>query len=762
MPHTHRTFSSRILLIILLLTVSFVAAQESYMIRALEVRGNNVYDDQYVFERVSSKIGQILDPAAIAADIERLFDQGVFNDVKVYFEPYTDGIKLIYVVEERATIGRVSYIGVEDIDEDKVSEAINRWVTSGEPLNPSALNEVELAVKTLAREEGLIRCRVTPELSESADELTDIKFVIEEGSEIWIGHIDFEGNTTYSDWEIRNLFMIISEDEFWNSESFEEKTLEEDLASIVTGYNNGGYLNARVEGYELNFSDDDEEVDILITIHEGERFYFGGVNWEGNLLLSDRQIERSLTMAPGEVFNQSLYESALATVQDDYWEYGYVFMQVDEQKDIDEATNVINYHWVIAEGEPATVGELKIVGNSYTKDKVIRREFTIYPGDVFNGKAFRRSLERVFNLQYFENVVPDWTVDTENRVINLTVRVIEKEGTTKISVGAGFSTRDGFSGNFSIGWINFDTEALPEFWRAKGGGQSLTLSAELGATVSNFSVSFMEPWFLDTSTTIGAGAYHNTSRTYFDYEQVKFGFYGILGRPIGADSRWQLRYDYVENTINPDDDASEATIENAGTTLTSSVTLSLSRDTRDNYFFPTDGSRQHVSFELAGGIFGGDVDFYKIQSYATNYFPAFWESALAMRVNAGYIAPYADTETVPVYERFYVGGNDVRGYDDFTLSPRDSNGKLEGGNFNFYTNFELRYPIVENMIFAFLFFDAGYAWTDINKLDFNDLAHGYGIGARLDIPMIGLLGFDYGWSSTLADGRLHFSIANTF
>lgn len=751
-----------LLLVVLLLGAAAHAQDQAPVIRAMEVRGNRIYDDQYVFERVSSRIGQPLDHDAIAADITRLFDQGVFDDVAVLTEPYEDGVKLIFEVVERETIGVVSYIGVDELDEDDVADAIESRVKSGQPLDPSVLNAAVLAIMDMADEKGLIHCRVTPETSPGTGGTVDVKFVIEEGSEIWINSIEFEGNEAYSDWEIRNLFMQLSEDEWWNSETFDDKVFESDLAAIVDGYNNGGYLNARIEDYKLDFSDTEDEVDILITVYEGERYYFGGVTWDGNYILSDRRIERDLQIAPGDVLDIGAYDASLEAIRDDYWEYGYVFLQIDEQKEIDEETNTVTYHWTLDEGEPATVGIIEIVGNTATKDKVIRREFTIYPGEVFDGKAFRRSLERIFNLQYFENVVPDWRIDPVAKVIDLTVRVVEREGTTRISVGGGYSTRDGLMANFSIGWINFDTEALPEIWNAKGGGQELTLSADLGATVSNLSLSFLEPWFLDTHTAIGAGAYHSSIQTTFDYEQIKFGFYGLVGRPLGEDASWRLRYDYTENTINPYDDASDSTLEAAGTTLTSSVTLSLMRDTRDNYFFPTTGSRQYLSFEVAGGIFSGDQDYYKISGYATTYFPGFWKTALAMKLYAGFADSYSDTEKVPVYERFYTGGSDVRGYHDFSLSPRDSDGNIIGGNFKLYYNLEYRVPVVENMVYGMLFLDSGNTWLRIADVDWGDLAFGYGLGVRIDIPMVGLLGFDYGWSEDVPKGRLHFSIAQTF
>ncbi|MCX7021681.1 MAG: hypothetical protein NTW26_05310, partial [bacterium] len=151
------------LLVVLLLGATVHAQDKAPVIRAMEVRGNHIYDDQYVFERVSSRVGQPLDTDVVAADITRLFDQGVFDDVAILTEPYEDGVKLIFEVVERATIGVVSYIGVKDLDEDDVAKAIESRVTSGQPLDPSVLNAAVLAIKDLAEEKGLIRCSVTPE-----------------------------------------------------------------------------------------------------------------------------------------------------------------------------------------------------------------------------------------------------------------------------------------------------------------------------------------------------------------------------------------------------------------------------------------------------------------------------------------------------------------------------------------------------------------------------------------------------------------------
>lgn len=746
----------------LLGAANVAAAQEAPVIRALEVRGNEIYDDAYIFERLSSRVGQPLSPATVAADIERLFSEGGFENIEVLTEPYAEGVKLVFVVEERPTVDRISFVGVEELDADTVSETIAVYLKAGEPLDPAAVNEIVNAVEAQGEEAGLIRCEVTPEYTELDNGRVEVRFIVEEGSEIWIRSIDIEGNAAYSDWEIRNLFMELSEDEFWNASTLDLQTLEDDMAGIVDGYNAGGFINARVEDYELNFSEEGDEVDILVTIHEGERYYFGGITFEGHTILTENQIRRRMRLVPGDVLDLSAYDQSLADVKDDYWEFGYVFMDVDEQTEINEDSNRVVYHWIFDEGEPATVGELTIVGNTYTKDKVIRREFTVYPGEIFNGKAFRRSLERVFNLQYFENVIPEWDVDPETREIDLTVRVVEREGTTKISVGAAYSTQEGLMGTFSVSWINFDAAALPAFWKAKGGGQSVTLEAEIGGSSDNYRFSFLEPWFLDTETAVGAGVYTSSLRSVFRYEKRTFGFYGLVGRPLGDDANWRLRYDYSETNLDPFDDAGESVQDAAGSYVTSAVQLSLNHDTRNNYFFPSSGSRQFLSFEVGGGYLGGDVDYYKITGYTTAYFPSFWKFALAARVRASYVAPYGDTDSVPVYERFYVGGNDVRGHQDYDLSPRDENDRLLGGTFEFYYNLEYRFPISERFVFGFLFFDSGYCWEKISAIDLADLGYGFGLGVRIDVPMVGLMGFDYGWSPELPEGRLHFSIENTF
>lgn len=753
---------SRRLLCVILLAAAAVAAQQAPVIEAIEIRGNEIYDDAYFFERISSRVGQPLSPATVAADIKRLFEQGAFDDIVFSAEPYAEGVRLIISVEERPTVGTVSYVGVDELDGEDVSDAIAAHLVSGEPLDPAAVNEIVLEIKELGEESGLIRCEVIPEYTTDEDGRVDVKFVVEEGTEIWVNSIEFVGNAAYSAWEIRNLFMQLDEDEFWNSSTLDLDLLEDDLASIVDGYNNGGYINARIEDYELSFNDAGDEVDILITIHEGDRYYFGGVDFSGNTILSDRQIRRRLRLGTGDVHNQGEYNASVAAIKDDYWEFGYVFLEIEETVIIDDESNTVSYDWIFKENEPATVGELRIVGNTDTKDKVIRREFTIYPGEVFDGKAFRRSLERVFNLQYFENVIPDWEIDPETRVIDLTVRVVERQGTTKISAGAGYSTSTGLVGTFSVSWINFDFAALPAFWRAKGGGQSLTIESEIGGNTNNYRFSFMEPWFLDTPTTIGAGVYLENSLSAFDYDKTRFGFYGLVGHPIGDDSRWRLRYDYAETTIDPEDDASESVREAAGTTVSSSVLVSLRRDTRNNYFFPTEGSTQYLGMELGGGYLGGDLDFYKVNTTLTSYYPSFWRFALALKLHAGYVGVYDDTDEVPIYERYFVGGNDVRGFQDFDLSPRDEDDRLVGGTFEFYYNLEYRIEISERLLFGMLFFDMGYAWEDIGDFDFNDMRYGFGLGVRIDVPMVGLMGFDYGWSPDLPQGRLHFSIANTF
>lgn len=703
--------------------------------------------------------------SVVADDIRRLYRLGHFDRVDAFYEDQGENrIAVVFRFEERRRIKEVTFEGRQKMARKAVAETVK--VSAGERLSAARLNADVAALKQLYFDKGYRFADVSYRVDDVAGGVK-VTYIIVEGPKAVVRGINIEGNAVLSDWYIINKVLKTKVDRFYNTKILDEQILEEDFGRIEEAYANRGYVRAKVLDHSIDYRNKRSAIFITIKVDEGKLYRTGNLAFAGNTKFPATRLEEEVEWPVGKPFPARKLQLGVDKVRSLYRNNGYLFVGIESAEDIDEVNGVVNATIRVAEGEPARVRLIEVAGNRGTQDKVIRREIRLRPGDIYKEDKLIRSIQRLHNLGYFDEVRPDFRIiSREEGKVDLLIDVVEKANTAKVNFGAGYSTLDGLVGTFSLTWANFDAAHLPFIWRCRGGGQELRLNTEIGRRRTQYSFGFTEPYLWDTKTS-GAFDFYKTRsiRTYYDDNRL--GGNLTFGRPLTEYLSGRVGYNYeqVEVTSNMDDPSRipPSVSSDLGRKNTSAGLVGIERDSRDNVFFPKGGSDSSIDFQVAGSVLGGDVEFWRTTLGTAWYFNYIWETVLAVRVRGGYVERYGRTHSIPIYERYYLGGaKTVRGYDEWEVGPKDRNGYPLGGKTMFYTNFEYRIPVSKEFFHFILFWDSGYCWEELKYLNLQDLESGVGGGIRVNIPMMGLLGIDYGYGLSAGTGQVHFNIGNTF
>ena len=490
-------------------------------------------------------------------------------------------------------------------------------------------------------------------------------------------------------------------------------------------------------------------------------------------MFPEREIRQVLTIKPGSVYQQEALQETLRAIKQYYGDRGHINADVAPDIQLDPDTKRVDVTFRITENELVYVHRVEVQGNLRTRDVVIRRELRIHPGQPFDGKLIRRSIERLYNLGYFEEVnVETAPTDAANRE-DLLVKVKEAK-TGSFSFGGGFSSVDRLVGLVEIEQRNFDWRNWPTF---TGAGQDLRFRVEAGSVRRNFDLSFTEPWIFARPISFGFDAFSRTRLRSQDlglaFEEQSVGGALRLGKDLTDALRVTWNYQLFRTDIS--DIVEEASADLKAEVGRSDVSLSglgISWDSRDNRFDPTAGGLVFGSADLAGGVLAGDRDFYRLQGGASAYWPHGRRFVLESRLHTGLVQAYSGSSTVPIFERFFGGGaNTVRGFRERRIGPRDprSNDPI-GGEATFMGGVEEVAPLMSDergkpILKGTAFFDVGDVWQKVDEYG-ESLKAGAGMGVRVTTP-IGPVRLDVGFPiSRLEDEkrkpRLHFNISRSF
>ncbi len=724
-------------------------------ILAINVEGNRRIEAEAIKRVVKTQPGDIYNLKNLSDDLKAIYAMGYFDDIQIEAETQPDGIIVTLKIKEKPTLRRVSFSGSSwAFKEEEIEEVIT--AKRGAILNINVIQNDMDRITELYKEENYHNVKVDYKIYERKDNQADLEYIIEGGEKFQIERIQFEGNSAFSNKELKSEMMTAESNIlswFTSAGDLNENNLEQDVARLTSFYKNNGYMQARVGEPVVNFIGN--EIEITIKIDEGPRFKVGTVAVTGDLILPEEKLSASLKISQEEFYNREIIRNDVLKITDLYANRGFAYVDVAPSIEQDSEKLVVDITFDIKKGQEVYFEEIIISGNTKTRDKVIRRQLRVYEQERFSSMRLKRSVRNLYRLDFFEDVKVDTTKGSADDKMILKIDVTEKS-TGAFSFGAGYGNVESLYATLSIAERNLF-----------GRGQRLELKGAFGSKTQNINLSFTEPYIYDIPLS-GTLSFYNWKYSFGAYDKDSFGGGLSFSYPIFNYTRARLGYIYdLANISNIDDDAPDSIQELDGKNVKSSIKSSLRYDSRDNAFVPSEGSSHGFSFEFAG--LGGDIGFMKYIADTAVYIPLFWEFVLAPHMEGGYVNKTHEKK-LPDYEKFYLGGiGSLRGFERDDLAPKDDDGNSIGGDKYVQFNLDLTFPLVKTQgVFGGLFFDTGRVYDDDEDIEFDpgDLRQSAGLGIRWLSPM-GPVRLEYGWILDPKDtdkntGNWEFSMASAF
>ena len=736
------------------------------MVGRVSVTGNAYTDSLRILRTFEVPTGMRYSRDAVARGIGKLFALGLFDDIGVDREEHGNVVDLVIHVVERPRITKIEFVGNRRKDAEDLQKKITVHV--GEPHSAVAIQASIDSMLKVYREDGYSMAAVTAETDTTGGGYA-LRFRVQEGEKVKITDVRFVGIHGIDEGKLRKA--VKSRKKHWFSGGgVDVDKLKEDLGRLEAYFHDHGYRDAKVTEYELKPGDTPKHLTLQFKVDQGPHYRVGEITWSGNTVLPKPVVDRYWIPKIYEEYSHARIEKAQGQAYADYAEQGYLYVMVEPEETVRDST--VDVAFQVTEGQPSHVRLVQVRGNKATREKVIRREVEVHEGDRFQRSALVRSQADLMRLGFFEEVVPDFE-PAESTDVDIVFRVKEKSVGTA-SAGAGYTGESGLTGFIELGHSN-----------VLGKGQSLQLHLERGPKRSDYSVNFTEPWFHDRPTLLGISAF-SFQRELDLYREIRRGGSMRIGRPLPRISHASGSIGYsLENvridslqTLTLADRLALGALNFGHTTLTSTVTTTFQRATTDHPLYPKKGTRLSLTDQFAGGAFGGAVNFHKHRLEERVYVPSIMHFLTTMvRARVGILGTYSGQHTeVPTYERFRLGGgttiDPLRGYDDYQVVPakysylvitphqvitirpdstRDTTTvnttqrvRYPGGRYALTMTFEQQFTIM-HPLHGVLFVDAGNTWDTWKEVRPLDLKVGAGIGFRMEIPLLGVVGFDYGY-----------------
>jgi len=714
--------------------------------------------------RPSENVWVPYDEKAVLEDFRRLWNTNFLDDLWVEVEDYQfpNGVigKLVtYNMEERQRVKIVDYVGTKVLEQTKIDEKLKEKglvIRLDSFIDPGLVNRVKGIIREMLAEKGYLDGRVTHEVKEMAGgpKLVHLTFNIAEGPKYKIRDIEFIGNQAVGDGRLKRRMKENKEQWFLSfitgRGTYLADKFEEDAEKVVEYYRDRGYIAVRVGQPEIKVLEDSADgktryVQLRVPVTEGRRYRVGDFTFEGNTVVKAEALRPLFKLKTGDYYSEKVIRKGLEKARELYGAGGYFeFTGFPDLKPRDEAeagggaagdgsrpratagaAPIVDVTMRMQEGKQYFVNRITFVGNTTTRDNVIRREIRLLEGGVFNTEALKYSIRRINQLGYFKNlegdaIKVDKTPGSDNEV-DVTLKV-EEQNRNQLTFGAGVSQFEGFFGQLAFQTANF-----------MGRGETLSLGLQAGSRSQNYQLAFTEPFLFDRPITGGFDVYKREIRYISQFTQASVGTNLVFGFPLADFTRMFLNYSYEDVTVkdlNPlyNDPAVIARnpfladallIGQGGKRTISKFVPSVVLNTVDNPIFPTTGRRYTGAIDIAG--LGGNVNFLKPRVEGVWYLQQSRRTSLGLRAQIEYIRPYGGTTTIPIFERLFLGGEySVRGYDIRSIGPRDlQTGLVVGGNKSLLFNVEYLISIA-GPVRLVLFYDAGqvrdigesFAWKE--------------------------------------------------
>ena len=742
------------------------APQGPPVVRSIDVEytGPGTVSKERILAQMRTRVGQPYSNEVVEQDIAALYKTGSIQNVRIFAQPQGDGLRVIVAVQTRSILREIEIDGAERVKPQRLRKEIK--LRLNQPVNEQALEEARQKIIEVYQGRGFtdvsVQFRVDP-IDEKRG-TARVVYTVTEGVKGAVSRINFEGNTHFSERVLRKQMKTRGKTPISfldKSGRFDDVQLQQDLDKIREFYQDHGYIDVEVKDVRRERTEKGPMV-LTIVIVEGQQYHVRKLLITGYENTTEQKIRALLKMKEGSVYSPKQLRDDAKAVADAYGSGGYVDLVV-QPEGTPAGPALIDVHYNIEEGVRSFVNRVNIEGNTRTKDKVIRREVLVAPGDVFNTVRVDITKKRLENLGYFAKVetYPEDT-DIPGRK-DLTILVQEKR-TGSLSFGGGYSTVDQLVGFAELTQGNFDLFNWPSF---TGGGQKFRLRIQYGTQRKDFILSLTEPYFLDRRLSLNGQVFY-TEANYLssEYDQRNYGFATELRKPINTYTYATLGYQLQDVDIfNVAVSASDFIKSQQGSTTESKIFGGVVYDSRDNPLLSRRGQRFTFSPYIAGGFLGGDTQIYGLDFEGSQYFHLPWDTILVINGEVATVSQWGNGTDVPIFERLYLGGsNNLRGFPFREVGPQDENGEPIGGKTMWRTTIEWTFPIIEKARGA-IFYDTGFVNSEEWSFGFNHIASDVGIGLRLDLP-IGPLRLDYGWplqrDGYNGGGRFNFNVGYQF
>jgi outer membrane protein insertion porin family len=738
---------------------------EPWRIRSVWVEGNAFTDSTRILRTFEVHAGETFSADAIRRGQKKLLALGLFSDLHIdrVDHPEDHSVDIIIRVQERPRIAEISFEGEKQRESSDLEKKL--FLKAGEPFSPTtAATQVDSLVRYY-HDEGFSRAKITFKADTlQGQNRVKLRFLVEEGLKVRITAIRFEGMSAFHEAQLRKA-MKTKKHWMLGGGEIKDEQFTEDREKLEAWYHDHGYRDMRVDEARLEQGALPRDLTLVVKIDEGTLYHQGAVRWEGNKVVPTPVLMRQWpkTEAGPQLYSATRIQRALAGAYSEYAEQGYLYIGIEPHETV-VRDSLVDVTFTVNETAPSHIKRLSITGNKGTREKVIRREINIREGDLFRRSALMRARDDVMRLGIFNDVTPDFT-PAESTDVNLVFKVTEKQVGTA-SAGAGYTNQAGLTGFLEIGHNN-----------VLGNGQQLSLHLERGGKREDYRVSFTEPWFHDTPTLLGFSAY-NTTQILDEYDQRLRGLSGRIGRPLPWPDYSHGSMSYTIERVLFSNVRQGITLNGLKVgvpQLTSTLEGTLLRNSTDNPFYPTKGTRLSVNGQFTGGPFGGDLNYLVWRTEGRAYLPSIVRrltTMLRLRLATANSYPWIGG-TVPDNVRFRLGGGNtidpLRGYDDYQVVPpkfdhfdttytpvydpttgntnniqRITRIRYPGGRYLGLFTMEQQFPIA-HPLHGLFFFDAGNVWDQRSEIRPFDLKVGAGIGFRMEIPLLGNIGFDYGY-----------------
>ncbi|MEM9781414.1 MAG: outer membrane protein assembly factor BamA [Pseudomonadota bacterium] len=657
------------------------------------------------------------------AAVSRLFDTGLFSDARITPE----GNRLVIQVVENPSINVIAFEGNDALNDDTLLGVIE--LRPRRPFTPARAEQAAQRIIEVYRRSGRFAAEVDPVIIERDQNRVDLVFEIIEGDLTGVSSIDFIGNDAFSDRRLRSEIETSESgifSQFISSDVYDPDRVELDAERLRQFYLQNGYADFSVLSTTAELAPDGSGFFITFTIEEGPVYTFSGfdVDVRAEGLEPDRFFEAIDEDLIGDTYDATEVETIANRMTELAGQAGFAFVTVRPRVEKDVEARTIGITFEVQEGERIFIERIDIVGNTATLDRVIRREISIVEGDAFDARRIRRAQNRIRGLGFFDSVDIDASEGSAPDRAILTVKVTERS-TGSLSFGLGFSSAAGPIGSASISERNF-----------LGRGQRVGVTVTAAGDTQVYDFSFTEPKVLDRDLAASFRVFFidDDRGDESSIEQVRGGFRPTVAFPLGERTRLSLSYSIRFDDLDINTDASPAILAEEGSSLTSLVGYNLSYDERNDPVEPTGGYLLNFGQDIAG--LGGDQRFVSTTGRAKGWQSFFGQDLVfSLEVEGGVLFSFGDDDT-SITERFFLGGDNFRGFAVDGIGPRDTDTDDSlGGNFFFATRFQASFPIglpEELGIFGGAFMDVGSVW-DLDTTTFGDTEIDDDFGIRLAV-----------------------------